>query len=240
MFLLMDFLRSSKQIDYQCKPWTCKYRRGDNLDYKGLYELWLEERASSSLQKIPADFYISMDGKLAKLYRKSQNLEWGELSDTIIERMEFLRKDLTKLRLKKIMDSVINNVSIDEGVLTWGERLLIKNIQKSIETLGIEKPQDIFYNTEDISPKTDLPEDTEAEHSQIEANNDILASPANLIIRILDDVEAFVGLDNKQYGPLIKYDVVCLPLENAKALIAKGMARAIETREDILKSGEKM
>ena len=209
------------------------------MDYKGLYELWLEERASTSLQKIPADFYISMDGKLAKLYRKSQNLEWGELADRIIERMEFLRKDLTKLRLKKIMASIINNISIDEGVLTWGERLLIKNLRKSIETLGIEKPQDIFYITEDISPTTDLPEDTEAEHSQIEANNEILASPVNLIIRILDDVEAFVGLDNKQYGPLIKYDVVCLPLENAKALIAKGMARAIETREDLLKSGEK-
>jgi DNA replication initiation complex subunit (GINS family) len=198
------------------------------LEYRRLYELWLEERTSSSLLKIPADFYISMDGKLAKSYRKVQNLEWAELADEIIERMEFLRKDLTQLRLAKILNSIIHNVHIDLGVTTWGERRLIENLRKSIETLGMEKPN--ILDTQENLPITNLQNKSDVESSQTEENSDaILTSLDNLMIRILSDVEAFVGLDNKHYGPLLRRDIVCLPVENAKALIARGMARAIET-----------
>lgn len=210
------------------------------MDYRRLYELWLEERASSTLIEIPADFYISMDGKLAKLYRKPQTLEWGELADEIIERMEFLRKDLAQLRLKKILNSVIHNIPIDlERRCTWGERRLIKDLRKSIETIGMEKPN--ILDTQDNSPTTNLQEDSVVEPSQIEENSDAIHKfPVNLIIRILDDVEAFVGLDNKRYGPLIRHDIVRLPVENAKALIARGMARIIETSEGKVISGEKL
>ncbi len=213
------------------------------MDYRRLYELWLEERASLSLLMIPADFYISMDGKLAKSYRKAQNLEWGELADEIIERMEFLRKDLTQLRLAKILNSVVYNVPIDLGVMTWGERRLIKDLRKSIETLGMEKPN--ILDTLENLPITNLQNDSDVESSQIKANSDIIPiSPGNLMIKILGDVEAFVGLDNKRYGPLIRHDIVRLPVENAKALIARGMARAIETRAIISErkaiSGEKL
>lgn len=213
------------------------------MDYRRLYELWLEERASSSLLKIPADFYISMDGKLAKSYRKAQNLEWGELADEIIERMEFLRKDLTQLRLAKILNSVIYNGTIDLGVMTWGERRLIKDLRKSIETLGMEKPN--ILDTLENLPITNLQNDSDVESSQIKENSDAIPiSPGNLMIRILGDVEAFVGLDNKRYGPLLRHDIVRLPVENAKALIARGMARAIETSALISErkaiSGEKL
>ena len=184
-----------------------------------------------------------MDGKLAKSYRKAQNLEWGELADEIIERMEFLRKDLTQLRLAKILNSVIYDVSIDLGVMTWGERRLIKDLRKSIETLGMEKPN--ILDTLENLPITNLQNDSDVESSQIKENSDVIPiSPGNLTIRILGDVEAFVGLDNKRYGPLIRHDIVRLPVENAKALIARGMARAIETRAIISErkaiSGEKL
>lgn len=198
------------------------------MDYKGLYELWMKERANPSLCEIPADFYISMNGKLAKLFRNSQNLEWIEIANCILERMEFLRKDLAQIRLSKILNSVINNTTIDETVLTWGELRLIKNLRQSIETLGIEDQK--ILDTQINSPDMDLTEDL----------ND-LASPSlsNLVIRILDDVEAFVGLDNKQYGPFLAHDIANLPIENAKALIVRGKARAIEINTDVFISGEK-
>ena len=157
--------------------------------------------------------------------------------------MEFLRKDLTYLRLTKILNSVVHNVSIDEGVLTWGERLLIMNLKKSIKTLGIENPN--ILDTQDNLPITNLQDDSGVETGQIEENSDvILASPANLMIRLLDDVETFIGLDDKRYGPLKKYDIVYLPTANAKALITRGVARVIETsaiiREKVVISGEKL
>jgi DNA replication factor GINS len=198
------------------------------LDYKGLYELWKKERASPSLCKIPADFYISMDGKLAKLLRDSQNLEWVEIANCILDRMEYLRKDLAQIRLSKILNSVITNTTLDETVLTWGELRLIKNLSQSIETLGIEdqKNLDTQINSPELDPTEDL-------------NDQASTSPKNLVIRILDEVEAFVGLDKKQYGPFMAYDIANLPIENAKALISRGKARAIEVNIDMFISGEK-
>ncbi|MFX0014528.1 MAG: hypothetical protein ACFFB2_05205 [Promethearchaeota archaeon] len=204
------------------------------MDYKSLYKLWLDEKVSSTLLEIPADFYISMDGKLAKLYRKIQNLEWEELADEIIVRMEYLRKDLAHLRLTKILNSVLLDVPVDLGVTTWGERRLIENLQKSIETLGMEKPN--ILDTQENLPPTN---DSDVESSQIEENNNsIHITSTNLIIRILGDVEAFVGLDDKRYGPFLRHDIVRVPVENAKALIARGMARVIETSENKEISGE--
>jgi DNA replication initiation complex subunit (GINS family) len=198
------------------------------LDYKELYKFWLKEKASSSLLEIPADFYISMNGKLTKLYQKTQNLEWEELADEIIERMEFLRQDIAQLRLSKILNSVIYNIPIELGHTTWGERRLIKDLRNSIEMIGMEKPN--ILDTQENLAITNLQNDSDEESSQIEENRDAIPpSTSNLTIKILDDVEAFIGLDEKRYGPLIRHDVVHLPVENAKALIARGMARLIET-----------
>lgn len=198
------------------------------MDYKELYKFWLKEKASSLLLEIPADFYISMNGKLTKLYQKTQNLEWEKLADEIIERMEFLRQDIAQLRLSKILNSVVYNIPIELGHTTWGERRLIKDLRNSIEMLGMEKPN--ILDTQENLAITNLQNDSDEESSQIEENRDAIPpSTSNLTIRILDDVEAFIGLDEKRYGPLIRHDVVHLPVENAKALIARGMARLIET-----------
>ena len=211
-----------------CSTVNHNCRRDNYLDYKSLYKFWQAEKASTSLLEIPADFYISMDGKLTKLYQKTQNLEWEELAEEIIERMEFLRKDIAQLRLRKILNSIMYNTPIELSHTTWGERRLIKDLRNSIEMLGMEKPN--ILDTQENFAITNLQNDSVEEPSHIEENRDeIPPSPNNLTIRILDDVEAFIGLDEKHYGPLIKHDIVHLPIENAKALIAQGMARLIET-----------
>ncbi|MFX1504570.1 MAG: hypothetical protein ACFFDC_00505 [Promethearchaeota archaeon] len=199
------------------------------MDYEELFKIWKAEKANPALLEIPADFYISMDGKLTKLYQKTQNLEWEELADAIIERMEFLRKDIAQLRLTKILNSIIYNTPINLEHTTWGERRLVKDLRNSIEMLGMEKPN--ILDTQENLAITNLQNDSNEDSSQIEENSDTIPpSSQNLTIRILDDVEAFIGLDMKRYGPLIRHDIVHLPVENAKALIARGMARLIETK----------
>jgi DNA replication initiation complex subunit (GINS family) len=201
------------------------------LDYKELFRIWKAEKASPALLEIPADFYISMDGKLTKLYQKTQNLEWEELADEVIERMEFLRKDIAQIRLAKILNSIIYNTPIELGHTTWGERRLIKDLRNSIEMLGMEKPN--ILDTQENLAITNLQNDSDEDSSQIVENREAIPlSLNNLTIRILDDVEAFIGLDEKRYGPLVRHDIVYLPVENAKALIARGMARLIETEID--------
>jgi DNA replication initiation complex subunit (GINS family) len=198
----------------------------------------MEERASSSLQEIPADFYISMDGKLSKLYRQSQNLELNELIKGVIERMDFLRHDLAQIRLAKILNSVIHKSSIDSKVLTWGERNLVKDLMRSIETLGVEKANTLLVDQNSFS-EMDFPEGSESiPIKNVENKTNMQNKEDNLLIRLIVDVDAFVGLNNKVFGPLKKFDVVFLPTKNAKALIARGLARMIETNNELIISGE--
>ncbi len=199
------------------------------MDYKDLVELWRIERANPSLCQIPADFYISMDGKLANLYRSSQDLNEGkELAKKIVERFEYLRTDLSQLRVIKIVTAVINEESIPEDLLTWGERRLMRNLQQSIETLGLD--DQTILDIQDYS--------SEMEPSG-ESNEPSYELPANLMIRMLFDVESFIGLNGIQYGPFQAFSIANLPLANAKALIAKGIARVIETDFDVFIGKEK-
>ena len=207
------------------------------MDYNDLLDLWRKERKSHLLQKIPSDFYISIDSELAKIYRSSSEIQWRELTDQIIERFEFLRQDLTKLRLQKILNLIINELPIETDYLTWGEQKLVENLQKSMDTLSIEKPN--FY-TQNISPNMSLQEDPDRDTDQIDENGEIKTDTVTYIaVRILADIDHFIGIDNRRYGPLKKHNVVYLPLENAKALIAKSMARIIENNTRRISSESK-
>ena len=52
----------------------------------------------------------------------------------------------------------------------------------------------------------------------------------NLIV-MMNDLEEFVGIDMKNYGPFKKGDVANLPEENTKLLIEKKVAKRIEAQE---------
>ena len=178
------------------------------MDYNDLLLLWKNERLNSSLCSIPKDLYISLDGLLTKLSSDIQKLTYKTAAIIVLDRITFMRKDIVHLRLVKILHLVINNVFFDESVLTWGERRIVKNLRLSIETIGVEKPN--ILDSRDDSPEM-------LEYSTI---------------RMLYDVETFIGLDDLSYGPLEKSDIVNLPLENATALIARGVACLIETPEE--------
>jgi DNA replication initiation complex subunit (GINS family) len=44
----------------------------------------------------------------------------------------------------------------------------------------------------------------------------------------LKAIPAVVGVDMKTYGPFLAEDVGSLPLENAKILVKRGLAEAVE------------
>jgi DNA replication initiation complex subunit (GINS family) len=201
------------------------------LDYFELIRLWKNEKSSSSLCKIPKDLYISLDGTLAKLNEEVQSVSNKKMADDVLDRILYIRNDIMHLRIVKLVNMVINNVSFDENVLTWGERRIVENLRVSIETIGIEKPN--ILDTQDISPETDQYENSEDRLTSIQDIHE--KQPSGLdytVVRMLDDVEAFFGLDNLPYGPLTKKDIVNMPSKNAEALIARGVARLIETPEN--------
>jgi DNA replication factor GINS len=45
-----------------------------------------------------------------------------------------------------------------------------------------------------------------------------------IIIRFLEPIDKFMGVDMEKYGPFIKEDVAILPFENARSLIERKVA----------------
>jgi len=201
------------------------------LDYEQLILIWNNERSNTSLCNIPKDLYISLDGLLTKLSVEIQKSTSKIFANAILDRILFIRKDIVHLRLIKVVNLVINDIYFDESVLTWGERRIAKNLRLSIETIGVEKPN--ILDGLEGSPEIDQFVNSTVENRTIQTISEKKTTVSEYsTVRMLYDVEAFIGLDDLSYGPLEKNDIVNLPLENANALMARGAARLIETQED--------
>jgi DNA replication initiation complex subunit (GINS family) len=175
--------------------------------------------------------YISLDSLLTKLSLDIQKLTNKTAANVVLDRIIYMRKDIVHLRLVKIIQLVINNVLFDESVLTWGERRIAKNLRLSIETIGGEKPN--ILDGQEYTPEIDQFENSAVVLGPLsEASEKKTTVLEYSTVRMLYDVEVFIGLDDLSYGPLEKNDIVNLPLENATALIARGVARLIETPEE--------
>jgi DNA replication initiation complex subunit (GINS family) len=201
------------------------------MDYSDLFQIWKVERSSKHLCKIPKDLYITFDGILAKIRSDIQSSEIPIIANEILNRILYIRKDFVKLRVSKIMNLVIHGVSFDESVLTWGERRIVDSLRRSIETIGVEIPN--ILDTPRVSLEIDQYKNSEAELDRSPLSSERKTSKIEfLVVRVLDNVESFVGLDGVTYGPLEKKDIVHLPLKNATALITRGVARVIEISDD--------
>ena len=201
------------------------------MDYSDLYQIWLQERSTVDLCKIPNDLYISFDGLLTKLNNEIRSTDSPSIANEVLKRITFIRRDFVQLRVSKIVNLVINDISFNENVLTWGERRIVDSLRRSIETIGVELPN--ILDIEGVSLETDQYKNSETELDHSVKKSEFKTSKLEfLTIRVLDGVEAFIGLDNVTYGPLEKKDIVHLPLENATALISRGVARLIETTEE--------
>jgi DNA replication initiation complex subunit (GINS family) len=201
------------------------------LNYSELQELWKKEKSTSSLCIIPKDLYISLDGLLAKYSKEVHSSTNPQLAKEILDRIMFIRKDIMQLRIVKIVNSVLFGTFFDEDALTWGERRITKNLRHSIETIGVEKPN--ILDTREVSPEVDQLDNPENEIDPYRKLQVDIASELDYsVIRVLDDIEAFCGLDNIEYGPMKKMDIVNLPTMNANALITRGVARLIEVSKN--------
>ena len=197
------------------------------MEYSDLFQIWKKERSSIPLCEIPKDIYISFDGMLARLNGDIHTSEKPVIANEILNRMMFIRKDFVQIRVSKIVNLVSHGISFDESVLTWGERRIADSLRRSIETIGVELPN--ILDTQGVSLEIDQYKNLDTEHDRLTLKSKRISSNLKfLTVRVLDNVESFVGLDNVTYGPLERKDVVYLPLENATALIARGVARLIE------------
>ncbi|MEM1753793.1 MAG: hypothetical protein QXW21_05940, partial [Candidatus Methanomethylicaceae archaeon] len=140
-----------------------------------------------------------------KKERESEDLQ--ELSKETMEEIKNYLESLENLEEipKKLKEIEIQRVKwlLDRIKNIRKEKIIKKNMEKQID--------DFFENL--IIKKKEM-------------------VTKKILVRILQDVPSFVGVDMKIYGPYKAEDVVLLPEQNVEALIKRGVATIIERRSN--------
>ncbi|MFX1519036.1 MAG: hypothetical protein ACFFCD_03860, partial [Promethearchaeota archaeon] len=120
------------------------------------------------------------------------------------KRLDYLIEDFFILRMRKIVKNVVERADVDFTKLTKIEERMCSNLKDAISSyLSV-----VFLENQAIT-------------------DDEIYSERK-IIRMLERLDSFVGTDLKIYGPFMPEDICVLPNENAKALIDRNVAVAVE------------
>ncbi|MGD2201241.1 MAG: hypothetical protein PVJ38_06405 [Candidatus Bathyarchaeota archaeon] len=185
-------------------------------DYKILLEAWRKERRFDDLQPIPDGFFGEMTGYLSDLRGETRMIDKNSLKGRITvkekENAERLLRELSGMRLRKIVEAELDRVAIAGSSLTQIERHFLNDL-RSLFSRYDSRLKDILMGRE---PQVDAkpPQRTGLK-----------------VVRFLQAVPAIMGIDMKTYGPFKPEDVVSLPVENAENLIRRGIAKEVEIQE---------
>lgn len=229
------------------------------ISYISLRKIQQAEKNSSTLTKIDKNFYRDASIFLSDLNKrlieedspKKQILIREELQrienviNNIYEQREkkILIAAMTKSRggnpnirnileeEEKLFENIYNLLIstrkfIIENKVDSERKEIIENIKKDGDTISLEKDSSKIDKFVDESKKTSI------DILEITSSRTMNTNP---IVRILEDVPSFVGLNKKTYH-LKKGDIVSLPLDIYDALINRGVAKPISS--NLIKKSE--
>jgi DNA replication initiation complex subunit (GINS family) len=188
--------------------------------YEEIYQKWLKEWNAKKIQSVTDEFCTKIGeyfkkSDVIKLYEDLTLLE-KKLFEIKYKRLNFLIKDFFTLRLSKIVNTVIEQAEVDFTNLTKIEDKLCSNLKEIIAT---------YLNLVFLKGPSIKDEDTYSKRR---------------VVRILERLDSFVGIDLKIYGPFMPEDICVLPNENAKALIDRNVAVTVEIEGKIAKKISKV
>ena len=181
--------------------------------YDRLLEAWRRERHRMDLQPLPEGFYGEMTDYVSQLREQTRMMEKTSLKGRISikekEHAERLLRELSQLRLRKIVEAELDGEAITSSSLTREERALHSDLRIMLSGHE-ERLKSILMGR---VPQVDAKPPPRADQK---------------VVRFLQAVPAIMGIDMKTYGPFKPEDVVSLPVENAENLIRRGIAKEVE------------
>lgn len=181
-----------------------------------------EERKTAELQALDKGFYLQVGVYLAGLEQELSKIEdhYSVEAQILQDTLKGERSSLTKLidqRMKKIVRKAVKNArsaSREEACLGMTKeeediyRQMLSAIHQGRETILAH----IAHTERPLTGKKDISQEYE-------------------IVRLLDSVPMFVGVDGRNYL-LSKDDVVALPAVHARNLHNKKLAVQVKSRDD--------
>jgi DNA replication factor GINS len=178
-----------------------------------------EIQLTSGPQSIPPDFYLNISNLISKL---KNNTTEKELED-----------ENTKIKREKISNQIKNNL-IDLFIESVTLLFICRckktfNINKTKETFDFSnltnEEKYVFYGNKEREYRINIVLNTLFEGKPRTLEKIVSSINENyIIVRFLDSMEQFVGVNMNKYGPFKKDDVAIMPFENARSIIENNKA----------------
>ncbi|MFP3952319.1 MAG: hypothetical protein ACLFVP_09305 [Candidatus Bathyarchaeia archaeon] len=190
--------------------------------YYALLNAWREERKKEEIRELDDSFYSEIADYSKKLREQTRMLDKTALKGKITEKekeyVEKMLSELSRIRLRKIIQAELEGQPISSSYLTPEEKTLHSDLRHLISNHRKEMKKIFTGRAKDKESETveDLSE--EEEHSV-------------KVVRFIKPLPAIMGVDMKTYGPFKPEDVAALPEENAENLIRRGFAKIVEMKQ---------
>ena len=141
--------------------------------------------------------------------------------------LEFMIEDMLNLRRQKILKAALSGHR-PRGDMTLAEEELYNRTQRALDG-HTEFVKDSLAGTK--PKKRKKKPDDDVEETKIQPDSD---SVEYITVRFLRAIsEAFLGLDEKTYGPFNKEDVAMIPSANARTWLRDGTVIRIVAEEEL-------
>jgi DNA replication factor GINS len=178
-----------------------------------------EIQLTSGPQSIPPDFYLNISNVISKLKNSAAEKE--------------LEDENAKIKREKISNQIKNNL-IDLFIESVTLLFICRckktfNINKAKETFDFSnltnEEKYVFYGNKEREYRINIVLNTLFDGKPRTLEKIVSSINENyIIVRFLDSMEQFVGVNMNKYGPFKKDDVAILPFENARSIIENNKA----------------
>ena len=182
------------------------------IDLDFIMELLKKETQIPKIQSISPDIYKKIAQLIKELsIQKYEDLEL-DVHHELIRLLVLSTKSLIELRTRKVLEISNGNFSStslstdDYSKLTDEEKYIFEEERKVLQRKDLIKQSLIDGNV-----------------NNLDSISRIMRSKM-IIIRFMESMDQFMGVDMAKYGPFIKEDVAILPFENARSLIERKVA----------------
>ena len=174
-------------------------------------------------QAIPTNFYQNIANAISKL--KNNAIEKEEVNDNE-KNIKIMGEEISEQIKNNLLDLYLKSVTL---LFVYRCRKIFNIDKKTNETFEYSNLTDeekyVFYGNRDVENRINIVINTlfEGKPKTLEK----IVSSINeycTIVRFLDIMEQFVGINMNKYGPFKKEDIAILPFENARSIIENNKA----------------
>jgi len=190
-----------------------KSNSAKRIDLDIILELLKKERQITKIQAISPDIYKQVAQLIKELsIQKYEGLE-SDVHNELIQMIILSTKSLIELRTRKLLENSNGNFSSHPSLSTDDYSNLT------------DEEKYIFVEEQKVSQRKDLilQSLTAGNVNNLDSISNIIRSKM-IILRFLESIDPFMGVDMAKYGPFIKEDIAILPFENARSLIERKVA----------------